>query len=173
MRLSEVPLIGADTLQRRVVELAVAIGEVYAGRELLLLVVLKGAVPFAADLMRHLEGDLRVDFVRAKSYQGSHSSGSIQITHMPEEPLAGRHVLVIEDILDTGLTAAAIMACLREQGPASLALCTLLDKPTRRTTEIKADFVGFTIDNQFVVGYGLDYNERFRQLPAVYVLNTT
>ncbi|MBI2435136.1 MAG: hypoxanthine phosphoribosyltransferase [Candidatus Hydrogenedentes bacterium] len=170
MKLSETPFISVHEIQERVADLAEIISQNYAQRELLLVTVLKGSAVFAADLMRALNRPLQLDYVRVRSYNGGESTGAHVFTLLPEAPLAGQHVLVVEDILDTGLTATAILERLRAAGPASLALCTLLDKPSRRRVAITADYVGFTIDEIFVVGYGLDYNERFRELPDLRVL---
>ncbi|MBN2308837.1 MAG: hypoxanthine phosphoribosyltransferase [Candidatus Hydrogenedentes bacterium] len=170
MRLSDTPLIAADAIQRRVAELARLVDVDLAGPELVAVVVLKGAVIFAADLVRHLATPTRLEFVRARSYQGTESAGPVELTAHTAPPVTGRNVLVIEDILDTGRTTAAILEQLRAQQPARLALCALLDKPARRTVDIEADYVGFTIEDRFVVGYGLDYDEQFRHLPAVHVL---
>ena len=170
MRLSEEPLISADTIQARVRELGARIAEDYAGRELLVVVVLKGGLLFAADLVRAIAAPLSIEYVRAKSYDGDRSQGHVELKVLPEQPLAGRHVLFVEDILDTGRTTAAVLDLAQRAGAASIALCALLDKPSRRVTSVRADYVGFTIDDRFVVGYGLDYNERHRELPAIHTL---
>lgn len=170
MNLSNVPLIGADAIAGRVGEIAARIGADFAGAPLTLIAVLKGALPFAADLMRCLPGDVAIDFVRARSYDGASSMGQVIIHYTPELELRGRNVLLVEDILDTGRTASFIVDELRKRGPSQLRLVTLLDKPARRVVPIDADYVGFTIDDHFVAGYGLDYNEQHRHLPAIYVL---
>ena len=143
----------------------------YAGTPLTLVVVLKGAAWFGADLARHLPHDTTVEFIRAKSYAGDRSTGTVAFSMLAEAPLAGRNVLVVEDILDTGRTLSAVVERLGAQRPNSLRVCTLLDKPARRALEISADYVGFTIPDRFVVGYGLDYNEAYRALPAIYTLS--
>jgi hypoxanthine phosphoribosyltransferase len=170
MRLSDLPLLSAAEIRARVAELAEAISNDYADCDVTLVAVLKGAAVFAADLMRELKIEACLEFIRARSYAGTDSRGSVDITFRPEADLAGRHVIVIEDILDTGRTTSAVMECLRGAGPAGLKLCTLLDKPSRRVIDVRADYVGFTIDNHFVVGYGLDYDDKYRNLPAVYTL---
>ena len=170
MRLSETPLLSAEAIQRRVRELAAEISEAYRGRSLRILVVLKGSVLFGSDLVRHLEPDLTLDFVRAKSYDGSESSGDVHFSNLWEGALTGQDVLLVEDILDTGRTATAILHRIHAENPASVAICTLLDKPTRRIEQVHGDYVGFDIEDHFVVGYGLDYNEHYRQLPALYIL---
>ena len=167
MRLSEDPLIPAETIHRRVGELAQAISTACDGQELCVIAVLRGGVIFAADLVRRLSVDVVLDFIRAKSYAGAASTGQVEFLDLPDEPVTGKHVLVVEDILDTGRTAQAIVEYLGRQEPASLAVCTLLDKPARRKVPFHADFVGFTIDDHFVVGYGLDLDEQFRHLPDI------
>ncbi|MBM3290901.1 MAG: hypoxanthine phosphoribosyltransferase, partial [Candidatus Hydrogenedentes bacterium] len=132
--------------------------------------VLKGGLLFAADLVRAIGVPLTIDYVRAKSYDGDRSQGHVELKVLPEQPLEGKHVLFVEDILDTGRTTAAVLDIARAANAASVALCALLDKPSRRTAPVCADYVGFTIGDDFVVGYGLDYNERYRELPAVYSL---
>lgn len=170
MEIGNEPLIGADAIQARVEDLGAEISEAYAGRTLTVIPVLKGACLFAADLVRHVSVPVHLEFIRAKSYRGTLSTGAVEFTVLPECSMTGCDVLVVEDILDTGHTAAAILDRLMADAPASLALCTLLDKPSRRVREVYADYVGFTIDNRFVVGYGLDCDEVYRNLPGVYVL---
>lgn len=172
LHLSKTPLIDQDTLQTRIRELAEELNRAYVGESLLILVVLKGSVPFSVDLMRRLSGPLCVDYIRAKSYEGTESGGEVIFSHLPEEPLQSRHVLVVEDILDTGNTAVALLDFVRSQHPASLKLAALLDKPSRRIKPVDADFTGFVIEDHFVVGYGLDYNERYRELDAIYTLES-
>lgn len=169
MPVSEI-LYSAGQIAARVQTLAAEIDARYAGTELLLLAVLKGAAPFAADLMRHLHTPVRLDFIRARSYQGTASTGTVTITCYPEISLKDRHVLLVEDILDTGRTAAVLCAWVQSQAPASCAVCAFLDKPSRRTAPIHADFHGFTIPDLFVVGYGLDLDERYRELPDIRAL---
>ena len=170
MRTSDTPLLEAERIAARVAELGAEISRDCGGADLVLIVVLKGAFMFAADLARVLSTCVQVDFIRAKSYGKTSSSGEVRFLQLPETPLTDRHVLVVEDILDTGRTASAILAHIAAQGPASLKLCTLLDKPSRRVTPVKADYTGFTIDSHFVVGYGLDYEEQYREMDAVYLL---
>ncbi|NUM54240.1 MAG: hypoxanthine phosphoribosyltransferase [Candidatus Hydrogenedentes bacterium] len=170
MRLSNEPLISADAIQARVRELGNRITADYAGKELMVIVVLKGGLLFAADLLRAIHVPLSLEYIRAKSYNGDHSTGYVELKVLPEQPLDGKHVLVVEDILDTGRTTAAVLDVARRGGAASVALCVLLDKPSHRTTPIQADYVGFAIDDHFVVGYGLDHDERHRELPAIHVI---
>lgn len=170
MRLSRKPLITKSRIARRVREMGAAITADLAGKELVLLPVLKGAAIFAADLARCIELPLTFEFVRARSYTGTQSSGRVEFSLMPGPELAGKWVLVVEDILDTGRTMAALRACLDKQHVEGVSLCGFLDKPSRREVLSQADYVGFTIDDHFVVGYGLDYQEHYRHLPEVYIL---
>jgi hypoxanthine phosphoribosyltransferase len=168
--LSSQPLIDGPALQARIVALAETVAQQYQEKDLLLLVVLKGSLPFSVDLARALDLPLVIDYIRAKSYEGTASAGKVVFTHLPEEPLRDRDVLIVEDILDTGNTAEAIVDFVRGQHPSSVRFITLLDKPARRLKAVEADFVGFTIDDHFVVGYGLDYNEQYRHLDGIYTL---
>jgi len=158
-------------IEGRVRELAEQISSDYVGRELLIVGILNGAFIFMADLIRGLDVPCRVDFIRAASYGcGSVSTGEVRITKDLETPITGRDVLVVEDIIDTGLTLSRLVEVLRERRPASLRVCAFLDKTDRRRVPFAADYVGFSIPDRFVVGYGLDYNEKFRFLPDVCVL---
>ncbi len=170
MRVSEQPLITAGAIAARVVELGRELAAEYGGRRPLLLGVLKGASLFFADLARALPIELEIDFVQARSYKGTRSTGSVALSRAEDIEVTGRHVIVVEDIVDTGHTAAVLLARLRALSPASLTLCTLLDKPSRRETDVHPDRTGFTIENHFVVGYGLDYEGLYRNLPAVHVM---
>jgi len=164
-------MIDGETLQTRIEGLAVELSGRYQDLPVVVLVVLKGAVPFSVDLLRRLTMPLVVDYVRARSYAGTRSVGEVVFSHLPEEPLSGRHVLIVEDILDTGHTAERILEVVRAQHPASVALAVLLDKPARRLRPVEADFTGFIIEDHFVVGYGLDFNERYRELDAIYTMD--
>ncbi len=164
-------LLDAATLQRRVTELGDAITEAYAGKSLVLLVVLKGSFVFAADLARAIRLPLRVEFIGMQSYgDATTSSGEVRITHDLSTRVEGEHVLVVEDIVDTGLTLDFLLQQLAARRPASLKLCALLHKPARTVRPIPIDYLGFTIEDLFVVGYGLDYAQRHRNLPEVCVL---
>jgi hypoxanthine phosphoribosyltransferase len=164
-------LFSKEVINRRVGELAVQISQDYEGKELLIVGILKGAFIFTADLIRALNVPCTVDFVRMASYGGeSVSSGKIRIGRDLETPIAGRDILIVEDIVDTGITLSRLMEILRERRPASLKVCAFLDKRERRRVPFAADYVGFSIPDRFVVGYGLDYNEKFRFLPDVHVL---
>lgn len=158
-------------IEQRVGELAEQISRDYEGKELLIVGILNGAFVFMADLIRGLDVPCRVDFVRLASYGcGSVSSGEVRITKDLETPIAGRDVLIVEDIVDSGLTLSRLTEVLRERQPASLRVCAFLDKRERRRVPFAADYVGFVIPDRFVVGYGLDYDEKFRFLPDVCVL---
>ena len=165
-------LIEEDALQARIRELGGEISGDYAGRELLLVGVLKGAVFFMADLMRELSIPCEIDFMAISSYgAGTDSSGVVRILKDLDENIAGRDVLVVEDIIDSGLTLSYLMRSLKARKPASLEICALLTKPERREVEVPVRFVGFEIPNKFVIGYGLDFAERYRNLPYVGVLH--
>jgi hypoxanthine phosphoribosyltransferase len=165
-------LIPEDVLQARVAELAQEINATYTDEDRPLLVcVLKGAFMFLADLTRHLEMRHEIDFMETSSYgAGTVSSGVVRILLDLERNIEGRHVLIVEDIIDTGRTLDYITRNLRTRNPASLRICTLLSKPARRVIDIPIDFVGFEIPDEFVVGYGLDYAEIYRNLPFIGVL---
>ena len=160
--------ISADRIAERVRELAAQISRDYADRKLVMIGVLKGAWVFMADLVRQLSIPVRCDFVRVTSYgAGTVSSGEPRLLLDITEPIEGAHVLVVDDIVDTGISVAWLMEHLRKKKPASLRLCVLLDKPARRQARIDPDYCGFEIPDHFVVGYGLDCAERFRELPFV------
>jgi hypoxanthine phosphoribosyltransferase len=161
-------LITEEALQARINELARAISADYAGRDLLVIGVLKGAVFFIADLVRRLEIPCELDFMAVSSYGSStHSSGVVRILKDLDVSIAGRHVLVVEDIIDSGLTLSYLMKNLASRGPASLAICTLLSKPARRRPPLDTRYVGFELPDVFVIGYGLDHDERHRNLPYI------
>lgn len=165
------PLISAAELRAGVGKLARQIDRDYADTGLVMVCLLKGAVVFASDLLRELRAEVhRVEYVRASSYgSGTVSSGRVRIEGTLEaQQIAGQHVLVVDDIADTGYTCAAVTDYVRRLGPASLRYCTLLDKPSRREAAVEYDYTGFSIPNRFVVGYGMDRDERYRGLPAVY-----
>ncbi len=162
-------LISKDELEKRIKDLAAEISRDYAKKDLLMVGVLKGSFVFLADLMRYVDSNVSVDFMGTVSYGAStKSSGEVRITKDLEESVAGRHVLLVEDIVDTGLTLRYLLDTLRNRQPASLKVCALLDKPARR--RVSLDYYGFIIPNAFVVGYGLDYAEKYRGLPYVGVL---
>jgi hypoxanthine phosphoribosyltransferase len=164
-------IVQADDLQHRVAELGAEISRDYEGRELLLICVLKGAVFFLSDLMRHIEVPCEVDFMAVASYgSATESSGVVRILKDLDMAIEDRHVLIVEDIVDSGLTLQYLMRSLEARGPASLEVCALLTKPSRRAVELPARYIGFEIPDKFAVGYGLDHAERYRNLPYVAAL---
>ena len=165
-------LIDEATLQARIAELGAEISADYAGRDLLMVGVLKGAVFFMADLMRELTVTCEIDFMAISSYgAATDSSGVVRILKDLDINIAGRDVLVVEDIIDSGLTLSYLMRNLRARRPASLEICALLTKPDRRRIDVPVRYVGFEIPNRFVIGYGLDFAERYRNLPYIGVLS--
>jgi hypoxanthine phosphoribosyltransferase len=165
-------LVQADDLRNRVKELGQEISRDYEGRDLLLVGVLKGAVFFLSDLMRELEVPCEVDFMAVASYgSATQSSGVVRILKDLEAPVEGREILIVEDIVDSGLTLQYLLRNLESREPRSLEVCALLTKPGRREVELPIRYVGFEIPNKFAIGYGLDYDERYRNLPYVAALN--
>ncbi|HKP16855.1 MAG TPA: hypoxanthine phosphoribosyltransferase [Gaiellaceae bacterium] len=165
-------LIDSDALSGRIAELGTEISAHYEGRDLLLIGVLKGAVFFMADLMRHLAVPCEVDFMAISSYGAqTDSSGVVRILKDLDINIEGRNVLVVEDIIDSGLTLSYLMRNLESREPASLEVCALLTKPARREIDVEVRWIGFEIPNRFVIGYGLDFAERYRNLPYVGVLS--
>jgi hypoxanthine phosphoribosyltransferase len=165
-------LVQPDELEHRVSELAAEISTDYAGKDVLLIGVLKGAVFFLADLMRKIDVDCEVDFMAVSSYGSStDSSGVVRILKDLDASIEGRHVLIVEDIVDSGLTLSYLFRMLGGRSPASLEVCALLTKPDRREVDMPIRYVGFEIPNKFAIGYGLDHAERYRNLPYVAVLD--
>ena len=161
-------LVSAEDIQRRIVELAQEIDADYEGREVLLVGVLKGAVMVMADLSRAMHTPLAMDWIAVSSYgSGTKSSGVVRILKDLDRDITNRHVLVVEDVLDSGLTLSWLLRNIQSRGPASVEVCTLLRKPDAVSVDVKVRYVGFDIPNEFVVGYGLDYAERYRNLPFV------
>jgi hypoxanthine phosphoribosyltransferase len=167
-------LITREQLEQRVAELGEAISRDYAGTDLLLVCVLKGGILFLSDLMRAIRIPHAVDFMAISSYGGTRteSSGVVRILMDLNTNITNRNVLIVEDIIDTGHTLTYITEMLRTRNPASIKICTLLNKPSRRQVDVPLDYIGFDIPNEFVVGYGLDYNEIYRNLPFIGVLKT-
>ena len=167
-------LVQADDLKHRVSELGAEISRDYADRDLLLICVLKGAVFFLSDLMRHIDVPCEVDFMAVASYgSATDSSGVVRILKDLDEPIEGRDVLIVEDIVDSGLTLNYLLRNLKARRPASLEVCALLTKPDRRTVDLPTRYIGFEIPDKFAIGYGLDHAERFRNLPYVAALSVT
>lgn len=164
-------LISQAELERRVAELGAQISADYTGKEPILVSVLRGSYIFMADLTRHIDTFCRVDFMAVSSYgSGTVSSGQVNIIKDLSDSIEGRDVIVVEDILDSGNTLHYLFQLLKARHPASIRLATLLDKPSRRTKPITADYVGFEVPDEFVVGYGLDFDERYRNLPYIGIL---
>jgi hypoxanthine phosphoribosyltransferase len=164
-------LITYEQIREKTEELGRQITEDYEGKDLLLICVLKGGLMFLADLMREIQLPVEIDFMAVSSYgDATESSGVVRILMDLDQNVQGRHVLIVEDIIDTGRTLNYIIDNLRTRGPASIKVCTLLNKPSRRVLDIPLDYLGFTIPDRFVVGYGLDYGQIYRNLPFVGVL---
>lgn len=163
-----VPMISADEIRARTKELGAAITRDYKDKNLVLVSVLKGSFIFAADLIREIDLPCRIDFLGVRSYgAGTESSGVVQITNDLSRPIDGQDVIIIEDIVDTGLTIAHLMDLFRTRNPRSVKVCALLHKPARARVSVPVDYLGFTIEDKFVVGYGLDFDERYRNVPYV------
>jgi hypoxanthine phosphoribosyltransferase len=166
-----VTMLSAETIASRVKELGAAITRDCAEGSVVLVCVLKGSFVFAADLARAIDLPLRIDFLGVRSYgEGTESSGVVQITQDLSRPIAHEDVILVEDIVDTGLTIAHLMDLFRTRQPRSVRVCALLHKPVRARVEVKIDYLGFTIEDRFVVGYGLDFAERYRNLPYIGVV---
>ncbi|MBX3234857.1 MAG: hypoxanthine phosphoribosyltransferase [Nitrospiraceae bacterium] len=166
------PLVTQEQMRTRIRELGRQIAADYAGKDLVLLGVLKGAYAFYADLARAIRIPLRVDFIVVTSYgTRSKSSGKVKLVSDLTEPVAGKDVLLVEDIVDSGLTVNYLLKTLAKKKPRSIKVCTLLSKPERRTIDVELQYVGFKIPNKFVVGYGLDYQQKYRNLPYLAALD--
>ncbi len=164
-------LFSRDEIDRVVREMAERISRDYEGKDLVVVCVLKGAFMFMADLVRHLKTPCVIDFVRLASYgSGTATSGKVLVTKDLETPIAGKDVLIVEDIVDTGITLDFLVRKLRDQNPRSLKVCALVDKKHRRKIAFTADYVGFDLDEGFILGYGIDFDEKARYLPDIYVM---
>lgn len=169
-----VPMITAEQIAERVKELGAQITQDYADSSLVVVPVLKGSFIFAADLVRHIDLVLRTDFLGVRSYgEATESTGVVQITSDLSKPIEGQDVLLVEDIVDTGLTIAHVMDLFRTRKPRSVKICSLLHKPARARVQVHVDYLGFTIEDKFVLGYGLDFAEKYRNLPYVGVIERT
>ncbi|HEY3367339.1 MAG TPA: hypoxanthine phosphoribosyltransferase [Symbiobacteriaceae bacterium] len=167
-------LLSVEQIQTKVAELGARISQDYAGQEVLVVGILKGAFVFCADLLRTMTVRAEVDFMAVSSYgQGTESSGVVKIIKDLDASVAGRHVLLVEDIVDSGLTLRYLREYLEHQHPTSVKICVLLDKPSRRKTEVHVDYTGFTIPDEFIVGYGIDYAEQYRNLPFIGIIGET
>jgi len=163
-------IISEEEIQNRVRELGAAISRDYAGKTITLLCILKGGLMFLCDLAKHITQPVTYDFMSVSSYgDATETSGVVRITKDLEESIEGKHVLIVEDIIDTGLTLSYLLKNLHSRNPASLRICTLLDKPANRRVEIPIDYVGFEVPNEFLVGYGLDFKQLYRNIPFIFV----
>lgn len=164
-------LFSEEQLDRRVREIAAQIEKDYEGKEIMLISVLRGSFVFMADLCRRIDLPCTLDFMSVSSYgKGTSSSGQVQITKDLSSDISGKHIIVVEDILDSGNTLSYLLKLLEQRNPASIRLCTLLDKPDRRVKQVEVHYSGFTIPDAFVVGYGLDYAEKYRNMPYIGIL---
>lgn len=164
-------LVSREEIAKRVAELGKQISEDYKGESVTLVCTLRGASIFFADLVREIEGDVEIDFIAVSSYgAGTKSSGEVKMIKDLSEPIKDKNVIIVEDIIDTGITLCYLKKLLLARAPKSLKVCSLLDKPSRRQVEFKGDYIGFEIENEFVVGYGLDYGEKMRNFKDVCVL---
>lgn len=160
-------MLSTEKVAARVREMGAQITKDYKGKPVTVIGVLKGSFIFMADLVRSIEAPLNIDFLGVSSYVGTESSGVVKITQDLSKPIAGKHVLVVEDIVDTGLTLQYLVENLKTRNPASLKVACLLDKPSRAKVRVPVEYVGFTIDDEFVVGYGLDHDGLYRNLPYI------
>ena len=164
-------LLTGEEIEKRVREIAAEITRDYRGESVLMVGILRGAVVFFSELVKRVDLDLRFDFMVVSSYgSGTDSSGEIRIIKDLSQPIDGMNVIIVEDIIDTGYTLKNLKKLLTTRNPKSLKICSLLDKPSRRKVELEGDYIGFKVPNEFVVGYGLDYNEKYRNLPDICVL---
>ena len=167
-------LVSNAEIAKRAEEIAAQINADYKGKPILVVGILRGASIFLADIFKRLEGDVELDFMSLSSYgSGTNSSGEVKMIKDLSEPVDGKNVLIIEDIIDTGITLSYLIKVLEARNPESIKLCALLDKPSRRKVELTGDYIGFEIPDEYVVGYGLDYAEKYRNLPDVCVLSKT
>ncbi len=164
-------LISEDEVRTRIRQMAEEISEKYQNEEVLLIGILNGSVFFMTELAQQMSIPLEMDFMAASSYVGTNSTGKVLITKDLDRSVEGRHVIIVEDIVDTGQTLHLLKEMLQKRCPASLEVVTLLDKPDRRKVDFKADIIGFSIPDKFVIGWGMDYNQKYRELPYIGVIN--
>lgn len=168
-----VTMIAEDEIRKRVTALGAEISRDYATKNLVLVCVLKGSFVFTADLARAIEAPMRIEFLGVRSYgEGTSTSGVVQITQDLSRPIEGEDILIVEDIVDTGLTIAHLLDLFRTRRPTSIKVCALLHKPARSRIQVPIDYLGFTIEDRFVVGYGLDWGEKYRNLPSISVVES-
>ena len=163
-------LVSEEELDKKTTELAEIISKEYEGKDLFIIGILKGGVVFTSDLIKKITIPMQVDFMAVSSYKGAKSSGVVKIIKDLDDPIDGKDLLIVEDILDSGRTLSYLKEILSARNPNSIKICTLFDKPDRREAEIHADYIGAPVPNEFIVGYGLDYNEYYRNLPYIGVL---
>jgi hypoxanthine phosphoribosyltransferase len=163
-------LIPHEEIQTRIASLGAQITADYAGRSIVLVGVLKGSFMFLADLVRQIDLPLRIEFIGTKSYEGTTTSGQVQLTKDLDKPIQDEDVLLVEDIIDTGLTLNYLQHVMSQRAPRSLKIASFLDKPSRRRIAVEGDYIGFTIEDKFVIGYGLDFNQRYRNLKDLCIL---
>ena len=163
-------LINEAKIEKRLDELAKQIMKDYGEEDLVFIGVLKGSAPFMIELAKRIKNSVEFEFIQARSYDGTESTGKVEITQDLSGSIEGKNVIIIEDIIDTGRTLEYLTRYLTFHNPKSIKLCTLLSKPSRRVVDLKVDYIGFTIPDEFVIGYGLDYNQRYRNLPYIGVL---
>ncbi len=164
-------MISEEEVENRIREMAEQITKDYAGEELKLICILKGSVFFTTELAKRIDLPVKLDFMSVSSYEGTQSTGRIKIVKDLDDSIAGDNVLIIEDIVDSGRTLSYLLDLLMNRNPKSLRLCTLLDKPDRRVIDVDVDYTGFRIPDEFVVGYGLDYDQRYRALPYIGIMH--
>lgn len=165
-------LFSEEQIRQRAIEIGQQITKDYEGEQVIILGTLKGSVPWMAELIKHIDLDCILDFMQASSYGSSTiSSGVVKFTLEPKENLYNKHVIIVEDIIDTGNTLSYVIKKLQERSPKSLKICSMLNKQARRTADIEGDYIGFEVEDLFVVGYGLDYDQKYRNLPYVSYLN--
>jgi hypoxanthine phosphoribosyltransferase len=165
-------LISQEKINQAVAKLASEINRDYRGKQPLLIGILKGSFVFMADLVRELDLPIEVDFIKLSSYgSGTRTSGKVKVIHGLKSPIKGRDILIVEDIVDTGLTVSFLTSYLKKKKPASLKLCALVDKPSQHKVQVNIDYLGFTVPDKFVVGYGIDWNEKFRHLRNICIID--
>ena len=160
-------LISQEDLQKRIKELAKQIDTDYIGKELVLIGILKGSVIFMSELAKNIESNISIDFMEVSSYEGTESTGRVKINKDVRNLIEGKDVIIVEDIIDTGRTLSSLIEYLKQKRPNSIKIATMLSKPSRRIIEVKVDYIAFEIEDIFVIGYGLDYNEKYRNLPYI------
>jgi len=160
-------LINKIKLEKRIEEIAKQIDKDYEGKEIVLIGILKGSVMFMAELAKNIKSNVELDFMDVSSYEGTESTGNVKIKKDIRNSIEGKEVVIVEDIIDTGRTLTYVIEHLKQKNPNSIKIATMLSKPSRRVIELDVDYIGFTIEDKFVIGYGLDYDEKFRNLPYI------